>query len=450
MSVESDLFAAATKAPPLAPPRAPSLASLSNDDPRMGDIIHTMTLSYLPKHLEQRRKAWEQQHQQQQAAGSTTRRQMPPAIVLSGFPFDEGCRRNGGRVGAEEGPTAMRKLLSRMGTAVNPEYQIDMTKLDIVDVGDVDRAPGSGPLEKAHDALHERVSFILRSGPNVVPFIIGGSNDQSFPNAMGLMDVLGHGRIGVINIDAHLDVRPLKNNQVHSGSPFRLLLEEKRFAAHITAIRQRKKSGDADKQKDGDDAENDNEKDAAQRYAFCEFAAQGSQCSAAHADFVTKTHGQQIQWLNQIRLQQQSSTTHTATSPSSTPSTSSSPSSSSSSSSSAPLPSMWQPTSPIARQFRDTLHSLCGEHLFVSFDLDSVRGSDAPGVSCPGSDGLTAEDALQMMFQAGRNPRVRLVDLSEFNPHVEEYRTGKLVANMFYYFCMGVAVRNKTSGMQMA
>jgi hypothetical protein len=32
--------------------------------------------------------------------------------------------------------------------------------------------------------------------------------------------------LGVINIDAHLDVRPKKDNLVHSGSPFRLLLED--------------------------------------------------------------------------------------------------------------------------------------------------------------------------------------------------------------------------------
>jgi formiminoglutamase len=32
--------------------------------------------------------------------------------------------------------------------------------------------------------------------------------------------------IAVINIDAHLDVRPLKEGKVHSGSPFRLLNED--------------------------------------------------------------------------------------------------------------------------------------------------------------------------------------------------------------------------------
>jgi hypothetical protein len=88
------------------------------------------------------------------------------------------------------------------------------------------------------------------------------------------------------------------------------------------------------------------------------------------------------------------------------------------------------------------------------------------------SIGLTAQEALDICMFAGRcrnvcaakhqqdnrsthqsntltatshslthSYKVRLMDLSEYNPLVEEWRTGKLVANMFYYFCMGVAAR---------
>lgn len=71
----------------------------------------------------------------------------------------------------------------------------------------------------------------------------------------------------------------------------------------------------------------------------------------------------------------------------------------------------------------------------------AVQGADAPGVSCPGNIGLSAAEALDMCFVAGSNPRVRLFDLSEFNPAVDDYRTGRLVANMWYWFCMGVASR---------
>jgi formiminoglutamase len=79
--------------------------------------------------------------------------------------------------------------------------------------------------------------------------------------------------------------------------------------------------------------------------------------------------------------------------------------------------------------------------IFVSFDLDSVRGADAPGVSCPGAIGLSSDDALRICLAAGEDPRVCLFDLSEFNPTIEAYRTGKLVAAMFYYFLLGLKKR---------
>jgi hypothetical protein len=72
------------------------------------------------------------------------------------------------------------------------------------------------------------------------------------------------------------------------------------------------------------------------------------------------------------------------------------------------------------------------------------------------SRGLSAQDACEICFVAGTvfaclplltvclagmEPRVEIVDVSEYNPQVEEHRTGRLVAHMFYYFCLGMALR---------
>jgi arginase family enzyme len=43
--------------------------------------------------------------------------------------------------------------------------------------------------------------------------------------------------------------------------------------------------------------------------------------------------------------------------------------------------------------------------VFVSFDIDSVRAADCPGVSAPGNLGLTAEDAFLMSYLAGAHPQ---------------------------------------------
>jgi formiminoglutamase len=55
-------------------------------------------------------------------------------------------------------------------------------------------------------------------------FSIGGSNDQSYPNVRALMEIYSNAKIGVVNLDQHFDVRPLKEGKAHSGSPFRQML----------------------------------------------------------------------------------------------------------------------------------------------------------------------------------------------------------------------------------
>jgi formiminoglutamase len=81
--------------------------------------------------------------------------------------------------------------------------------------------------------------------------------------------------------------------------------------------------------------------------------------------------------------------------------------------------------------------------VFVSFDLDSVAASDAPGVSCPGILGLSAQDAVSIAYRSGCHPSVSLFDISEYNPAIEDERTGRLAAALFYNFCLGVASRKE-------
>jgi len=139
------------------------------------------------------------------------------------------------------------------------------------------------------------------------------------------------------------------------------------------------------------------------RYSFFEFASQGSQCSADHWDYVLSYPNNSIIPLKNLRLRNESL---------------------------------------VLIKFKECLDKL-GDHIFVSFDIDSISSSDCPGVSAPGSVGLTAQEAIDICFEAGKNPKVCLFDLSEFNPVVEEYRTGKLVTLMFYNFALGLATRKQ-------
>jgi formiminoglutamase len=127
-------------------------------------------------------------------------------IVIVGMPCEEGVRRNGGRLGARLGPSFFRNHLVKMGAVVNSEFGIDLRSLVVGDAGDV-CTPEENDLEQIHTRLRGVVKDVLDL--DAIPFVVGGGNDQSFPNSMGLVDKLLQQNwsqgITVINIDAHLD-----------------------------------------------------------------------------------------------------------------------------------------------------------------------------------------------------------------------------------------------------
>ncbi len=81
-------------------------------------------------------------------------------------------------------------------------------------------------------------------------------------------------------------------------------------------------------------------------------------------------------------------------------------------------------------------------HLFVSFDLDVLDMSQAPGVSAPNPCGWSVREAQPWVERAGAEPRVRAFDLMELcPPHDEGGRTARVAAHLFLAFLSGVARR---------
>ncbi len=134
--------------------------------------------------------------------------------VIVGFPSDEGVRLNGGRAGARRGPEMIRPWLYRLTPdARNAEGFIDLCHA-IVDVGDV-RCTGDVATDQA--ALGRLVGDLLERG--FLPIILGGGHETSYGHFLGY--VRNRLPIRVVNLDAHTNVRPLRDGQPHSGSPFR-------------------------------------------------------------------------------------------------------------------------------------------------------------------------------------------------------------------------------------
>lgn len=136
-----------------------------------------------------------------------------PGVVLLGFACDEGVRRNKGRIGAAGAPLAVRKLLA------NTAWHLSQPVYDGGDVRCED-----GDLDAAHGRLAERVAVALEQGH--FPLVLGGGHEVAFGSWSGLNRHLGgRSRVGIINFDAHFDLR-MKLEQASSGTPFFQIAEQ--------------------------------------------------------------------------------------------------------------------------------------------------------------------------------------------------------------------------------
>jgi formiminoglutamase len=142
-------------------------------------------------------------------------------IALIGFACDAGVARNHGRTGASQGPAAIRSALGNM-----PVHDCR----SIVDAGDVVcQSDGEyDGLEQAQQELADRIASILDSEAGRLPIALGGGHEIAFGSFSGLAQHLARmesaPRIGVINLDAHFDLRMA--DKASSGTPFRQIAEE--------------------------------------------------------------------------------------------------------------------------------------------------------------------------------------------------------------------------------
>lgn len=134
--------------------------------------------------------------------------------TLLGFACDAGVTRNQGRPGAAEGPLAIRRALANL--AWHGERSI-WDAGDVLCEGDL--------LEEAQSALGEAVASLLDEGQ--LPIVLGGGHEVALGSFLGLAAHValrpGPPVIGIINVDAHFDLRAGAHGS--SGTPFRQIAE---------------------------------------------------------------------------------------------------------------------------------------------------------------------------------------------------------------------------------
>ncbi|MBI2342818.1 MAG: formimidoylglutamase [Deltaproteobacteria bacterium] len=142
------------------------------------------------------------------------------AVVLIGVPDDRGVAINHGRVGAAQGPGAFREAFLRLPCGRDDALR----RLPLYDAGDVVLGETNA---ETHEHLAEVVAAVVAR--QALPIVIGGGHDHTFGGIKGTVHAAKH--VGVINIDAHLDLRePEPDGSYGSGTPFRRLIDAQHIA----------------------------------------------------------------------------------------------------------------------------------------------------------------------------------------------------------------------------
>ena len=268
-------------------------------------------------------------------------------VALLGLADDTGVGMNNGRLGAQDGPASIRSALARYGTTFHLTTGQELSSVQVFDAGDI---VAGNSLDETHDAITERVAWILAEG--MTPVCLGGGHDLTWPAIRAVMNQFS-GAAGVY-YDAHLDVR----EEEGSGMPFRRILEKTSCRSlHVVGL----------------------DPFANSREHIEWFVANGGVIETASV-FETPEF--------------------------------------------------------------DRIPTTAAAECFVSFDLDVVACSEAPGVSAINPVGLSASDADQIAYQCGRNDAVRYFDVMELNPRFDiDGRTSRLAARMILSFIAGFAGR---------
>jgi len=146
------------------------------------------------------------------------------SIALLGYVCDEGVRRNNGRIGAVKGPQEIRKELGKSESIFRSKK--------VFDFGDV-LCP-NGDMEGSQNEFSEIINKLIKK--KYLTIGIGGGHDLAYGHFSGIKKTFNnHEKIGIINFDAHFDLRtPL--NETNSGTPFFQILNKWGKAVNYFAI----------------------------------------------------------------------------------------------------------------------------------------------------------------------------------------------------------------------
>lgn len=132
-------------------------------------------------------------------------------IGILGYAVDKGVELNKGRIGAKEGPNAIKQAFANLPV---------IRETPIFDYGNVEH--DHAQLEETQQEFAKYVANSIRQHQQT--FLLGGGHDIAYAQYLGTRQAYPNASIGVINIDAHFDTR--KESGSTSGTSFRQILEQ--------------------------------------------------------------------------------------------------------------------------------------------------------------------------------------------------------------------------------
>jgi formimidoylglutamase len=274
-------------------------------------------------------------------------------IGILGIPFDTSVFF---RTGCRYGPDVIRDTMSMYANSYEPGYGVNIKDINIADFGNVN--------VHHQDVLetHRRVENIVTDiiGNGTVPLILGGDHGLTYPNVKALMNNT-KGKVGVIMLDGHLDVRKTQDGVISSGTPFRRLIEEP-------------------------------ERNPLDPKNFVEIGINGWLSSKDYGDYC-KEKGITIIPAREVH----------------------------------------------ERGYKDVIKQaleIAGngtDAIWLSVDIDGLDSSVAPGTCAPNPGGLTAHEALEIVWTVANHPKCAGMDLLEVAPPLDFNNITSIVAT---YLCM--------------
>ncbi|MFD1737270.1 formimidoylglutamase [Bacillus salitolerans] len=123
--------------------------------------------------------------------------------------------------GGSFSPATIRKCFSSF-TTYSIEDDQDLADYHITDFGDVEMHVTN--ITDSQTRIEETLTQLFTEHPNLTPIILGGDHSITAPSFKALTKSR-NGRVGIIQFDAHHDLRNLQDGGPSNGTPFRNLID---------------------------------------------------------------------------------------------------------------------------------------------------------------------------------------------------------------------------------